>query len=957
MPSELRDRKPIPIYEDERKFMGNVQSSNSRYSRNTFSSSVSFNGYNRKPTRRKTIAIRNSKSGNKVLTLQDDYFSEEQPRILAPTTKRKILGSFSEGVKAQKRHLTDEVLYTDYLSAALADEGFDLNSVDLSDILKNDVPEKYLQYIYITISYTINHYLGIPGPTSEGPRKLTQYQNQLIQMNSSVQQENYEKAKLIRAPKFVLNLNVVEAWDLMGKDADNLSDPFCKIWISSKPECIEMTKVKERTIDPVWNETFSFNINSFENDVVFIEIWDKDPTGLLANLREMKRIKNFYGCWLFCNDCCDNICPCGAKSIDDFLGKVKVKVSDIYSEGIDEWMELRPQKQEPITGKIHLIAKVGALRPRNTLDALKRHLLLVKICLQNGLKIHENSDLSITRWEQILNPSANTLIYQHGAQGNISAFEDAICRFATIVHLSLQHISFDYQFLYNILFETNDCIAQSPSIYPLENSAKDIYQISVQTLQNLCITITSHLHSFDLTDNETKRIEFEFLLRCIKLCDEITGLNSSLQETLKLEISKWTEQKNEEMEQIRSESMAEYIYCFLKYLINYNKAADDVFQRVFPKITYTTLVYENLDNHLSRVLKSHIMKITDKSLYLKNDEKQELLAMFVKIKELTDSMRMSISKEETLRMDEYRDWFGPNIIQDWFLWKESIVLARIESITGNDDLKNAIIQLADRNERQSTSVKRTSEVIEKELFELWNLVSHPSFPEYDDYFVSALHRCCMKYAELQIEVSQKLVLDFKNEGKKKLCVIANNFWSLAMFVPKIISKTIGELQPGSPDTKLSLQILTRIFCADIEQEISYDVHDFIQEVVGARSNDSQDKAINEYASFMNTVVNVEAYVDMAFEVFWLFVQEVWNDVLKTILKLRLENKKAEVITCITRFQRYLGRAPNIFAGMLAILMVTEKICCIDEYEKIKELLCTKDFINVRHELRILAFNS
>lgn len=53
-----------------------------------------------------------------------------------------------------------------------------------------------------------------------------------------------------------LNIEVSEAKELVPKDANGKSDPFCVLYLESSPTRRYNTAVKTETLTPVWQERF-----------------------------------------------------------------------------------------------------------------------------------------------------------------------------------------------------------------------------------------------------------------------------------------------------------------------------------------------------------------------------------------------------------------------------------------------------------------------------------------------------------------------------------------------------------------------------------------------------------------------------------------------------------------------------------------------------------------------------
>ena len=77
-----------------------------------------------------------------------------------------------------------------------------------------------------------------------------------------------------------LSITVVRAKNLIAADRGGTSDPYISVHVGSKPSSGRKTMVKNKTLNPVWNQTFRFDIGEYERkEVLTIECFDKDSFG------------------------------------------------------------------------------------------------------------------------------------------------------------------------------------------------------------------------------------------------------------------------------------------------------------------------------------------------------------------------------------------------------------------------------------------------------------------------------------------------------------------------------------------------------------------------------------------------------------------------------------------------------------------------------------------------------
>ncbi|XP_074652176.1 uncharacterized protein LOC141906731 isoform X3 [Tubulanus polymorphus] len=99
---------------------------------------------------------------------------------------------------------------------------------------------------------------------------------------------------LLSAGHGLLELNIIKAKDLVAKDKNGLSDPFCVVKIGKEKKF--QTTVKKKTLNPVWDEWVTMQLPK-DDETLEIVVWDRDPLfmkdfigTLTLTLDELRRI-------------------------------------------------------------------------------------------------------------------------------------------------------------------------------------------------------------------------------------------------------------------------------------------------------------------------------------------------------------------------------------------------------------------------------------------------------------------------------------------------------------------------------------------------------------------------------------------------------------------------------------------------------------------------------------------
>ena len=138
------------------------------------------------------------------------------------------------------------------------------------------------------------------------------------------------KEKLFLCEKYTLNMKVIEAKDLPAMDRNGKSDPFLKLYLlgPKSGDKIEEVKTKtiKKTLTPVWNEEYHFNIKSLGTDVLHMSLKDWNAIGK-----------------------------------DESISKYDLEISSlIIGKVYDDWVSFNPVKGVEKGGLIHLIYHLAA---------------------------------------------------------------------------------------------------------------------------------------------------------------------------------------------------------------------------------------------------------------------------------------------------------------------------------------------------------------------------------------------------------------------------------------------------------------------------------------------------------------------------------------------------------------------------------------------------------------------
>ncbi|XP_048449121.1 BAI1-associated protein 3-like, partial [Rhincodon typus] len=297
-------------------------------------------------------------------------------------------GDFFEKLIAiqQKQENMQRLDYTQTLGDVT--ESLPFQTARHKDKLK--IPHGELLLLCENVLYTVIHRTGVPSTMHITDQdEMLRYLQKVFKLDENEYEAVMHRVKEAKVPSWTLKVTVVEARNLLAKDANGFSDPYCMLGItmgqtmreteekkerkfsfrkkkdrmekkSSLREVlpakyIQVTDVKSNTLNPVWNETHRFDLDDLHSDQLHLDIWDHDDeVSVVEACKNLNQISGFKGMGRYFKQIVKSARSNGAtgsqEENDDFLGclDIPVSVSLTFKRGNGGW-DARAFKTNPLS--------------------------------------------------------------------------------------------------------------------------------------------------------------------------------------------------------------------------------------------------------------------------------------------------------------------------------------------------------------------------------------------------------------------------------------------------------------------------------------------------------------------------------------------------------------------------------------------------------------------------------
>ncbi|XP_073648605.1 BAI1-associated protein 3 isoform X6 [Tursiops truncatus] len=348
--------------------------------------------------------------------------------------------------------------------------------------------QEEVEMLYEEALYTVLYRAGTMGPDQvDDQGALLSYLQQVFGTSPEQHAEAMERVKKAKAPTYALKVSVMRAKNLLAKDPNGFSDPYCMLGIlpasgtlrepgphkeqrfsfrkGSKrggplpAKCIQVTEVKSSTLNPVWKEHFLFEIEDVSTDQLHLDIWDHDDdVSLVEACRKLNEVIGLKGMSRYFKQIVKSARTNGTAGptedhTDDFLGCLNIPIREVPVAGEDRWFKLEPRSSASrVQGDCQLVLKLITTQRDTSMSQRGRsgflsYLLLLSRLLQFE---HQAEEPNSSSWRGELSGPAATVLCLHGAQSNLSALQLAVLHWQ-VSSRHHQTRTLDYGYLLGLL--------------------------------------------------------------------------------------------------------------------------------------------------------------------------------------------------------------------------------------------------------------------------------------------------------------------------------------------------------------------------------------------------------------------------------------------------------------------------------------------------------------------------
>ncbi|XP_076177568.1 C2 and C2B_Munc13-like domain-containing protein staccato isoform X3 [Ptiloglossa arizonensis] len=290
-----------------------------------------------------------------------------------------------------------------------------------------------IEELYTALVYMTQHQIGYDVSNECGQEALLNHLQNAFKVDSETHQRVLEETRNLEPPEMHLNVEVIEAKELVSKDSNGKSDPFCALYLESAPTRRYNTAVKTSTLCPVWEEHFELPLEDPENDILFLEVWDFDAAETVPEkMSKVKDVKGVRGLVKLAKEIA--VTATTGSHDNEFIGRCRIPLKDIPTTGHTMWYSLEKKNKSKRRGVVKLRLAFSA--EHNTQVAAQEHRHLIRVLL-----LHEIETEKIEKycWCERWSAPAEVLLLQHSAQRGLRARNVTLAQWIEYARIHQEH--------------------------------------------------------------------------------------------------------------------------------------------------------------------------------------------------------------------------------------------------------------------------------------------------------------------------------------------------------------------------------------------------------------------------------------------------------------------------------------------------------------------------------------
>nr|XP_050846661.1 protein unc-13 homolog 4B isoform X1 [Vespula vulgaris] len=290
-----------------------------------------------------------------------------------------------------------------------------------------------IEELYTALVYMTQHQIGYDVSNECAQEALLNHLQNAFKIDNETHERILEETQNMEAPEMHLNVEVIEAKELVSKDANGKSDPFCALYLESAPTRRYNTAVKTSTLSPIWEEHFELPLEDPENDVLSLEVWDFDAAETVPEkISKVKDIKGVRGLVKLAKEIA--VTATTGSHDNEFIGRCRIPLKDIPTTGHMMWYPLEKKNKSKRRGVVKL--KLAFSAEHNAQVAAQEHRHLLRVLLLYEL---ETEKVEKYCWCGRWSGPAEALILQHSAQRGLLARNIALAQWIEYARIHQEH--------------------------------------------------------------------------------------------------------------------------------------------------------------------------------------------------------------------------------------------------------------------------------------------------------------------------------------------------------------------------------------------------------------------------------------------------------------------------------------------------------------------------------------